>query len=81
MNRKYGGLPGTYIPGEVQYNPELSWGEGVLFGIILNLDKEEGCWATNEYFGKRLKGITPQSVSRMLSKLQKLGYIKMGLIS
>lgn len=77
MNRKYGGLPGTYIPGEVQYNPELSWGEGVLFGIILNLDKEEGCWATNEYFGKHLKGITPQSVSRMLAKLQKLGYIKM----
>lgn len=65
---------GLWIPVEIEALP-LSLTEKVLLAEIVSLDRLGECFASNEHFSKLL-GIRPDSASRMISKLKKLGYIK-----
>lgn len=65
---------GLWIPVEIEVLP-LSLTEKVLLAEIVALDRVGECFASNEHFSKLL-GIRPDSASRMISKLKKLGYIK-----
>jgi len=70
------GLPNIVIPAEVLFNDELSWMQKALFGLLSNLcANEKGyCWASNRYLSDLL-GVLPRNLSKMLSRLQSLGYI------
>gem|GEM_PF-5431557 len=70
------GLPNIVIPAEVLFNDNLTWREKALFGFINNLAyNEKGyCWASNRYLSLCI-GSRPDTVSTMLAKLQKEGYI------
>lgn len=65
---------GLWIPVEIEALP-LNLSEKVLLAEIVSLDKVGECFASNEHFSKLL-GVRPDSASRMISKLKKLGYIK-----
>jgi len=65
---------GLWIPVEIEALP-LSLTEKVLFAEIVSLDRVGECFASNEHFSKLL-GIRPDSVSRIISKLKKIGYLK-----
>lgn len=65
---------GLWIPVEIEVLP-LSLTEKVLLAEIVSLDKVGECFASNEHFSKLLS-VRPDSASRMISKLKKLGYIK-----
>ncbi|TGM88280.1 helix-turn-helix domain-containing protein [Leptospira bouyouniensis] len=65
---------GLWIPVEIEALP-LSLSEKVLLAEIVSLDRIGECFASNEHFSKLL-GVRPDSASRMISKLKKLGYIK-----
>ncbi len=72
------GLPNIVIPAEALFNEEISTKEAVLFGLIMNLSYNERgyCWASNEYFGKHLGNSRAETISRMISNLQRNGYIR-----
>ncbi|TGM35684.1 helix-turn-helix domain-containing protein [Leptospira levettii] len=65
---------GLWIPVEIEALP-LNLTEKVLLAEIVSLDRAGECFASNEHFSKLL-GVRPDSASRMISKLKKLGYIK-----
>lgn len=65
---------GLWIPVEIEVLP-LNLSEKVLLAEIVSLDRVGECFASNEHFSKLL-GVRPDSASRMISKLKKLGYIK-----
>lgn len=65
---------GLWIPVEIEVLP-LNLTEKVLLAEIVSLDRVGECFASNEHFSKLL-GIRPDSASRMISKLKKLGYLK-----
>lgn len=80
MNEK--NLPGYYavIPASVRYCSELKFAERLLYGEITSLLTKEGyCFATNRYFADLFNVITG-TVSRWISHLEKLGFIKIELI-
>ena len=72
------GLPNIVIPAEVLFNPELTKSEMILFGFLNNLCYNEHghCWSGNRYLS-RLINVTPETVSTMLSKLNKLDYLRL----
>lgn len=75
-------LPGYYaiIPSSVRYCSSLKFAERLLYGEITALLTKEGyCFATNRYFSD-LFGVIPGTVSRWISHLEKLGFIKVELI-
>lgn len=75
-------LPGYYaiIPSSVRYCSSLKFAERLLYGEITALLNKEGyCFATNRYFSD-LFGVIPGTVSRWISHLEKLGFIKIELI-
>jgi uncharacterized phage protein (TIGR02220 family) len=76
MNR---GFKGIWIPREVWLSKELSSQEKVFLAEIESLDNEQGCIASNAYFAKFFD-LSKSSVSRIVSKLSKLGYLKVTLI-
>ena len=65
---------GVWIPKEVYLSKELSWTEKILLVEIDSLDNEDGCYSRNDYFASFL-GVSESHVSRMVSKLKKLGLI------
>ncbi|TGL35592.1 helix-turn-helix domain-containing protein [Leptospira perdikensis] len=65
---------GLWIPVEIEVLP-LNLTEKVLLAEIVSLYRVGECFASNEHFSKLL-GVRPDSASRMISKLKKLGYIK-----
>ncbi|MCW7475544.1 helix-turn-helix domain-containing protein [Leptospira levettii] len=65
---------GLWIPVEIEALP-LNLSEKVLLAEIVSLDRVGECFASNEHFSKLL-GVRPDSASRMISKLKKMGYIK-----
>lgn len=74
--------PGYYavIPSQVRYCEELKYAERLLYGEITSLLNKEGyCFATNRYFAD-LYNVIPGTVSRWISHLEKLGFIKVNLI-
>ncbi|MDB1690071.1 helix-turn-helix domain-containing protein [Enterococcus casseliflavus] len=65
---------GIWIPKEVWLDENLSWIEKFLLVEIDSLDNEKGCWANNEYFAKFF-GVSKDRISRLISSLNKKGYI------
>ena len=64
------------IPATVRYDENIPANAKLLYGEITALCNKEGfCWATNDYFAK-LYGLTKQSISRLISRLEEAGYIR-----
>ena len=70
------GLPNIVIPAEVIFNENLTWTERALFGFVQNLTRNEYgfAWVSNRMLGRHI-GCNPKTVSTMLSKLHKEGYL------
>ena len=74
--------PGYYaiIPSQVRYCQELKFPERLLYGEITSLLTKEGyCFASNRYFAE-LYNVIPGTISRWISHLEKLGFIKIQII-
>lgn len=72
QNRDFKGI---WIPKDIYLSKELSWTDKLIFIEINSLDNEDHCVASNAYFSNFL-GISERSVSRSISKLIQLGYVK-----
>lgn len=69
--------PGYYavIPADVRYDDQIPANAKLLYGEISALISADGfCYATNQYFAK-VYGMTEDSISRLISKLESAGYI------
>lgn len=74
MNNK----PNYYsvLPAKIRYDKNLTSDEKILYSEITALSLANGeCWATNGYFAE-LYGVSKETISRRISKLEGLGYIK-----
>lgn len=68
------------IPSTVRYDENLKFAERLLYGEITALIGKDGyCFAKNNYFAK-LFGVIPGTISRWISHLSRLGYIKVDVI-
>lgn len=68
------------IPANVRYDRELPPNAKLLYGEITALSNEKGyCWASNSYFAELYK-VHNNSISRLISQLEKKNYIKVELI-
>lgn len=68
------------IPADVRYCKELKFAERLLYGEITALTNRHGyCFATNKYFAKLFE-VIPNTISRWISHLESLGFIKVVLI-
>ncbi len=76
MNRAFKGI---WIPKEIWLDKELSWIEKFLLVEIESLDNEQGCWASNDYFASFF-GVSKDRISKLISGLNKEGYITVELI-
>lgn len=65
---------GLWIPVEIEVLP-LNLTEKVLLAEIVSLDRAGECFASNEHFSKLLS-VRSDSVSRIISKLKKMGLVK-----
>ncbi len=66
----------SIIPATVRYNNRLKPAEKLMYGEITALSNKNGyCYAQNRYFAD-LYNVSIETVSRWLSNLQKLGFIK-----
>lgn len=68
------GFSGIFIPRELVLDGEIPFSAKLLFGMIVCLDREPGCSASDEYFGTIL-GLTDRSVRSNLSTLENKGLI------
>jgi hypothetical protein len=70
---------GMWVPIEIINNHELDWINKVLLSEIISLSKlDKGCIASNESLGELLS-LHYGNVSKRVSKLRDLGYIKVVL--
>ena len=73
--------PGYYavIPADVRYDDQIPANAKLLYGEISALIGAEGfCYASNSYFSK-IYGFSDPTISRLISQLEKAGYIKRDL--
>jgi len=64
------------IPATVRYDQRLTNGAKLMYGEITALATERGyCYASNRYFAE-IYGVTAETISRMISKLEELDYIE-----
>ena len=71
MNRDF---KGVWIPKEIWENNDLTWMEKLLFTEIDSLDAEQGCYASNKYFGKFFN-LSAGRVSQIVNSLIKKHYV------
>ena len=74
--------PGYYavIPAEVRYDKSVPASAKLLYGEISALIGPEGyCYASNQYFAE-LYGVTEETISRQITKLERSGHIVRELI-
>ena len=68
------------IPGPVLNSDEIPDGAKILYGVISTLTKREGyCYARNEMLAARVRK-EPDTVSRLVSKLDKAGFVHVEVI-
>lgn len=70
--------PGYYaiIPADVRYDDQIPANAKLLYGEISALIGAEGyCYASNQYFAG-LYGMAEETIARLVTKLEKAGYIK-----
>lgn len=68
------------LPANVRYDDKIPANAKLLYGEITALCNEKGyCWATNNYFSNLYK-VSPTSISKWISSLEKEGYIKRDII-
>lgn len=68
------------IPSEVRYDSRLKANEKLLFAEITSLTNKKGyCYANNDYFAT-LYSAKKDTISKWISGLEKLGYLKRELI-
>lgn len=80
MNEKRQPSYYAIIPSSVRYDKRLKFAERLLYGEITALLGKEGyCFASNNYFAD-LYGVIPGTISRWISHLDNLGYIKVDII-
>jgi DNA-binding Lrp family transcriptional regulator len=70
---------GVWIPKEIYLNKDLTPTEKMLLAEIRSFSKNGTCFASNEHFSEFL-GISKGHVSKLLTKLNKLGLITVELI-
>jgi len=64
------------IPATVRYDQRLTNGAKLMYGEITALASQKGyCYASNRYFAE-IYGVTAETISRMVSKLEELGYVE-----
>ncbi len=68
------GFKGIWIPKEICDLENLTWAEKIILSEILVFSKQNKCYANNEHFAKLLK-VRKDSVSRIICKLVKMGYV------
>lgn len=66
---------GVWIPAEIWLDNELSIQEVVLLAEIDSFSGPRGCFASNGYLGKRLRGLSPGRISQLISSLNEKGYL------
>ncbi len=65
-----------HIPSYILSDTRLDSTQKILLSEILNLSRNsQGCFASNDYFGKLLN-INPDGASKQITKLKHLGYIE-----
>jgi hypothetical protein len=73
-----GANPGikTVLTAEARYDKRLSSTEKIMYSEIGGLHKKHKvCWATNAHFAKKF-GLTTKTISRCITHLAELGYIR-----
>lgn len=68
------------IPADVRYDKDLTPMAKLLYGEITCLTQKNGyCWASNSYFAE-LYGMSKDRISKLISSLEKNGYITIEII-
>ncbi|WP_108978490.1 helix-turn-helix domain-containing protein [Leptospira ryugenii] len=65
---------GLWIPVWME-SLDLTHSQRMLYAEIFSLHKSGGCFASNAHFARVLK-LKPDTITRMISKLKKLGFVK-----
>ncbi|WP_299818043.1 helix-turn-helix domain-containing protein [uncultured Pontibacter sp.] len=66
----------TFLTAESRYDKRLSSTAKIILSEIAGLAKKHNrCWATNAHFAKKF-GVDPKTISRSITCLAKLGYIR-----
>lgn len=73
------GFKGIWIPREIWLSKELTIQEKVLLAEIDSLDNDEGCFASNEYFGEFLD-LSKERARKIIASLKNKGYISVEII-
>ena len=69
------GLDFVVFPGEVAFNPNLTYSDMFVFWMIQMFDKgPKHCFASNEYLSKKLR-VSESQVTKSIAKLKEEGYI------
>ena len=80
MSKEKSGGYFAIIPYDVLHDDNLSSSEKIFYGEITRLSNMKGyCWASNKHFSESLN-VNRSTVSSWVSKLQKIGYIKVRYI-
>ena len=75
MNKSFKGI---WIPSDILdllQTKDLSLTEAFLYGAILGLESDDGCYASNDYFSE-LINVHPNHISKMVTKLKKKNLVE-----
>lgn len=70
---------GVWIPKHIWLTDDLGWTEKMLLVEIDSLDREHGCFASNEHFAQFF-GLSKDRISKMITMLKRKGYISVQLM-